>query len=82
MPRLLSRSGVVPDEPCRIVVRVSANRSMTRSLLVLAAVAAAILSQDFTGKVVSITDGGTIRVLCNGVAERIRRWGIDRSEST
>jgi hypothetical protein len=55
---------------------------MTRSLLVLAAVAAAILSQDFTGKVVSITDGGTIRVLCNGVAERIRRWGIDRSEST
>ena len=55
---------------------------MTRRLFLLAVVAAAhILAQDFTGQVVSITDGDTIRVMHNGVSERIRLWGIDCPES-
>lgn len=55
---------------------------MTRRLFLLAAVAAAtLLAQDFTGKVVGITDGDTIRVMHNGAAERIRLWGIDCPES-
>ena len=41
----------------------------------LAAVAAAVLcAEDFTGKVVAIIDGDTIKVMHNGVAERIRLW--------
>ena len=35
----------------------------------------------FTGKVVAITDGDTIKVMHNGQAERIRLWGIDCPES-
>ena len=54
---------------------------MIRRLLFLAAVAAALFAGDFTGKVVSITDGDTIRVMHDGVAERIRLWGIDCPES-
>ena len=54
---------------------------MTRRLFLLAAVAAALSAQDFTGKVVSITDGDTIRVMHDGAAERIRLWGIDCPES-
>ena len=53
----------------------------TRRLFLLAAVAAALFAQDFTGNVVSITDGDTIRVMHNGVSERIRLWGIDCPES-
>jgi endonuclease YncB( thermonuclease family) len=55
---------------------------MTRRLFLLAAVAAAtLLAADFSGKVVRISDGDTIRVMHNGVAERIRLWGIDSPES-
>jgi hypothetical protein len=54
---------------------------MTRRLFLLAAVAAALAAQDFTGKVVSITDGDTIRVMHDSVSERIRFWGIDCPES-
>jgi micrococcal nuclease len=55
---------------------------MTRRLFVLAAVATATLyAEDFTGKVVGITDGDTIRVMHNGAPERIRLWGIDCPES-
>ena len=55
---------------------------MTRRLFLLAAVAAATLyAEDFTGKVVGITDGDTIRVMHNGAPERIRLWGIDCPES-
>jgi endonuclease YncB( thermonuclease family) len=55
---------------------------MTRRFFLLAVVAAAtLLAQDFTGKVVSITDGDTIRVMHDGAAERIRLWGIDCPES-
>ena len=51
-------------------------------LLLLAAVAAATLcAADFSGKVVAITDGDTIRVMHDGAAERIRLWGIDCPES-
>ena len=54
---------------------------MTRRLFLLAAVAAAALyAEDFTGKVVAITDGGTIKVMHNGASERIRLWGIDCPE--
>jgi endonuclease YncB( thermonuclease family) len=35
----------------------------------------------FTGEVVAIADGDTIRVMHNGVAERIRLWGIDCPET-
>src|ERR1700730_8669021 len=55
---------------------------MTRRLFLLAAVAAAgLYAEDFTGKVVGITDGDTIRVMHNGAPERIRLWGIDCPES-
>ena len=32
---------------------------------------------DFTGTVVAITDGDSIKIKRNGAAERIRLWGID-----
>ena len=54
---------------------------VTRRPFLLAAVAAAALyAEDFTGKVVAISDGDTIRVMHNGVSERIRLWGIDCPE--
>ena len=55
---------------------------MTRRLFLLAAaVAAALVAEEFTGEVVAITDGDTIRVMRDGRAERIRLWGIDCQES-
>lgn len=55
---------------------------MTRRLfLLVAVVAATLLAEDFTGKVVGITDGDTLRVLHDGAAERIRLSGIDCPES-
>jgi endonuclease YncB( thermonuclease family) len=54
---------------------------VTRRLFLLAALAAAALyAEDFVGKVVAISDGDTIRVMHNGVSERIRLWGIDCPE--
>src|SRR5271157_4345740 len=41
---------------------------------------AGIAGESFTGKVVAISDGDTIRVMHNGRAERIRLWGIDCPE--
>ncbi len=38
------------------------------------------LAADFTGRVVSVTDGDTITVLHNGKGERIRLHGIDGPE--
>lgn len=35
----------------------------------------------FTDPVIGISDGDTIRVLHDGVSERVRLWGIDRPES-
>src|SRR3954469_21357686 len=58
------------------------NKSMTRRLfLLVAAAATTLLAEDFTGKVVAITDGDTIKVMHGGAAERIRLWGIDCPES-
>ena len=54
---------------------------MTSRLFLLVAAAATLLAEDFSGKVVDITDGDTIRVMHNGAPERIRLWGIDCPES-
>ena len=37
-------------------------------------------AESFSGRVVAISDGDTIRVMHNGAAERIRLWGIDCTE--
>jgi endonuclease YncB( thermonuclease family) len=50
---------------------------MTRRVFLLAAVATALLAEDFSGTVVGISDGDTIRVLHDGREERVRLWGID-----
>src|ERR1700690_4213872 len=41
---------------------------------------AGIAGESFSGKVVAISDGDTIRVMHNGAAELIRLWGIDCPE--
>jgi micrococcal nuclease len=51
-----------------------------RRLLLLALVALVAQAASFTGRVVGITDGDTIRVLHSGRAERVRLWGIDCPE--
>src|SRR5215831_14542475 len=55
--------------------------AMTKRLFLLALATATLLAQDFTGRVVGISDGDTIRVLHEGRAERVRLWGIDAPES-
>jgi hypothetical protein len=50
---------------------------MTRRLFLLTTLAFAIYGEDFTGRVVAISDVDTIRVMHDGVSERIRLWGID-----
>jgi endonuclease YncB( thermonuclease family) len=55
---------------------------MSCRLVSFAALAVGALSaEDFTGKVVGISDGDTIRIMHNGVPERVRLWGIDCPES-
>jgi hypothetical protein len=56
---------------------------MTRHafVFVFLTAAAALCAEDFTGKVLAITDGDTIRVLHDGKAERIQLWGIEAPES-
>ena len=53
---------------------------MTRRLFLLAAIATTLLAEDFSGTVVGISDGDTIRVLHDGREERVRLWGIDCPE--
>ena len=56
---------------------------MTRRLWLLIAVAAtALCAEDFTGKVVAITDADTIKIMHADVAERIRLRGIVCPESS
>src|SRR5262249_51178302 len=43
--------------------------------------ATVLVAEDFSGKVVGISDGDTIRVLHEGRAERVRLWGVDAPES-
>jgi endonuclease YncB( thermonuclease family) len=54
---------------------------MARYWILLAAVATGLFAEDFSGKVVGVTDGETIRVMRNGVVERVRLWGIDCPEA-
>jgi micrococcal nuclease len=54
---------------------------MTLRIFLLVVVAANLFAADFTGKVVAITGGDTIKVMHGGAAERIRLWGIDCPES-
>jgi endonuclease YncB( thermonuclease family) len=46
-----------------------------------AAAVTGLFAEDFVGKVVGITDGDTVRVLRNGVAESVRLFGIDCPEA-
>jgi micrococcal nuclease len=48
--------------------------------LILCAFGLPLIAQDFNGKVVGISDGDTIKVMHNGVAEKIRLNGIDCPE--
>jgi endonuclease YncB( thermonuclease family) len=54
---------------------------MTRRLFLLAIFATALLAEDFSGRVVGISDGDTLRVLHDGREERVRLWGIDCPEA-
>jgi len=54
---------------------------MTRRLFLLSTLATVLVAEDFSGKVVGISDGDTIRVMHEGRAERVRLWGIDAPES-
>jgi hypothetical protein len=54
---------------------------MTRRLFLLTAIATALLAEDFSGLVVGVSDGDTVRVLHDGREERVRLWGIDAPES-
>src|SRR5258707_4198312 len=54
---------------------------MTRRLFLLAAIATALLAEDYSGLVVGISDGDTVRVLHDGREERVRLWGIDAPEA-
>ncbi|HET8579853.1 MAG TPA: hypothetical protein VFL31_02555 [Nitrospiraceae bacterium] len=44
--------------------------------LILVALAGSVHAEDFSGKVVGVTDGDTITVLHNGKGERVRLHGI------
>jgi len=59
------------------VVAVSRGHRGAAIFLLLPGVVAA---QDFTGKVVGVTDGDTLTVLHNGRGEKIRLHGVDCPE--
>ena len=48
--------------------------------LILLALQPSLVWADFSGRVVGVTDGDTIKVLHNGKAEKIRLHGIDCPE--
>lgn len=48
---------------------------------VIAVLTSTIALADFTGRVVGITDGDTVRVMRDGAAVKIRLHGIDAPES-
>jgi hypothetical protein len=52
-----------------------------QTLFLLASMATALLAEDFSGLVVGVSDGDTIRVLHDGQEQRILLWGIDAPES-
>ncbi|TLY21593.1 MAG: hypothetical protein E6K68_05605 [Nitrospirae bacterium] len=49
-------------------------------LALLVSLPGGALADEFSGRVVTITDGNTIKVLHKGVAERIRLYGVDCPE--
>ena len=50
-------------------------------LLITAAVAVASLAaEQFTGRVVAVTDGDTLKILCACAAVRVRLYGVDTPE--
>ncbi len=57
--------------------------SMSRlgRLLLLILAAWSLLAESLSGRVVAISDGGTIHVMHQGRAERVRLWGIDCREN-
>src|SRR5437899_4902962 len=57
--------------PCRFALSV---------VLLLILLSSTVALADFTGRVVGVTDGDTIKVLHNGRAEKIRLHGIDCPE--
>src|SRR5437773_10718208 len=60
----------VPGQPMRIAV-----------LLLTLVLNKGALAEDFTGRVVGISDGDTITVMHHGRAEKIRFYGIDCPEN-
>src|SRR5690348_692614 len=62
------------------------SRSVLPCWFVLASICSAFVftpfahAGDFSGRVVGVTDGDTIKVLHNGKAEKIRLYGIDCPE--
>jgi micrococcal nuclease len=62
---------------------ISRRRSIIALLLAATASSWALPAQNetYSGRVIGISDGDTIRVLHNGVSERVRLWGIDCPES-
>jgi endonuclease YncB( thermonuclease family) len=60
----------------------SAARPTTRFVLTFFLACCPLLAQitTFTAPVIAISDGDTIRVLHDGVSERVRLWGIDSPE--
>ena len=61
----------------------SATRFRVRPVLTVLLACCPLIAQvtTFTAPVIGITDGDTIRVLHEGVSERVRLWGIDCPES-
>src|SRR2546428_14170819 len=70
----LSRTTEIRDRQCKPSAVVGA------VLLVAFLWPPPVIWADFTGRVVGVTDGDTIKVLHNGKAEKIRLHGIDCPE--
>jgi micrococcal nuclease len=77
-----SRRGLGTDTSAAACAIVGALIVLLRIAAALALLTATpLLAESFSGKVVSVTDGDTIRVMRDGVAERVRLWGIDAPEA-
>jgi endonuclease YncB( thermonuclease family) len=76
------QSSIISLIRCGIIAGSSArsNATLDNALLLAAVAAAALYAEDYTSKVVAISDADTIKVMHNGAAERIRLWGIDCPE--
>src|SRR5205809_7677793 len=61
--------------------RVSGQAMMIAILVLVFVLNRAALAENFTGRVVGISDGDTITVMHNGRGEKIRLFGIDCPEN-